>query len=84
MRPKLWRRYSVVNYYENDPVSMLMGIDPREPDPVWSTLREAARMGWVPGRTRNKSGLPRRRCYSENTNRSIPKLPSLTHNHKGN
>ena len=38
-------------------------------------------MGWVPGRTRNKSGLPRRRCYSENTNRSIPKLPSLTHNH---
>ena len=41
-------------------------MDPREPDPVYVTLREAARKRSDTGRQAIKKHFHRRRCYSEN------------------
>ena len=75
-RPILWRRHSTVlnsydsfehNSYQYHKLKGLY-IDPREPDPVYVTLREANRIGFSGRLKRAKSLPPRRRCNSDQTN----------------
>ena len=66
----VWRRHSVRSLHSASSFEhyypQALGLDPREPDPVYVTLREAARKRSDTGSLNKKKFRPRRRCYSEN------------------
>ena len=82
LRPTVWRRHSIRSLHSYDSFEHsypdALGVDPQEPDPVYVTLREAARKrsdstGTVKRRKKRRN-VPRRRCFSENvthTNKSV-------------
>ena len=65
----VWRRHSVRSLHSYSSFEhsypQALGLDPREPDPVYVTLREAARKRSDTGR-KKRHLHHRRRCYSEN------------------
>lgn len=68
-----WRRHSfrsLSSYesFESSYIQALEHVDPREPDPVYVTLREAARKrsSSTGIKTKTKKMPARRRCFSEN------------------